>query len=39
MRRITHGAHSAIKKHSTTRDVVALRHDLRNGIRHYFGDH
>ena len=39
MRRITHGARCAIKKHSTTRDVAALRHDLRNGIRHYFGDH
>ena len=32
--RITHGACCAIKKHSTTRDVVALRYDLRNGIRH-----
>ena len=25
--------------HSKTGDVAALRHDLRNGIRHYFGDH
>ena len=39
MRRITRGACCAIKKHSTTGDVVALRHDLRNGIRYYFGDH
>ena len=39
MKRITHGAHCAIKMHSSTGDVAALRHDLRNGIRHYFGDH
>ena len=25
--------------HSVTGDVIALRRDLRNGIRHYFGDH
>ena len=30
---------SAFKVHSSTGDVAALRHDLRNGIRHYFGDH
>ena len=30
---------TAIKMHSRTGDVAALRHDLRNGIRHYFGDH
>ena len=39
MKRITHGARCAIKMYSTTGDVAALRHDLRNGIRHYFGDH
>ena len=39
MKRITHGAHCAIKMHSTTGDVAALRHDLRNGVWHYFGDH
>ena len=39
MKRITHGALCAIKMHSTTGDVAALRHDLRNGVRHYFGDH
>ena len=39
MKRITHGARCAIKMHSKTGDVAALRHDLRNGIRHYFGDH
>ena len=30
---------SAFKVHSSIGDVAALRHDLRNGIRHYFGDH
>ena len=39
MKRITHGAHCAIKMHSTTGDVAALRHDLRNGPRHCFGFH
>ena len=39
MKRITHGARCAIKMHSKTGDVAALRHDLRNGIRHYSGDH
>ena len=39
MKRITHGARCAIKMHSTTGDVAALRHDLRNGVRHYFSDH
>ena len=39
MRRITHGARSAIRTHSATQDVNALRHDLRNEPRHCFGDH
>ena len=32
MRRITHGGRCAIKMHSTTGDVAALRHDLQNGM-------
>ena len=39
MKRITNGICCAIKMHSTTGDVAAFRHDLRNGVRHYFGDH
>ena len=39
MKRITHGARCAIRMHSITGDVSALRHDLRNGPRHCFGDH
>ena len=39
MKRITHGARCAIKMHSTTGDVAALRRDLRNGVQHYFGNH
>ena len=39
MKKITYGARCAIKMHSITGDVAALRHDLRNGVRHYFGDH
>ena len=39
MKRITHGARCAIKMHSATGDVAALRRDLRNGPRHYFGRH
>ena len=39
MKKITRGARCAIKMHSTTGDVAALCHDLRNGVRHYFGDH
>ena len=39
MKRITHGACCATKMHSSTGDVAALRHDLQNGIWHYFGDH
>ena len=39
IKRITHGARCAIKMHSRTGDVAALKRDLRNGIRHYFGDH
>ena len=35
MKRITHGARCAIKMHSNTSNVTALRHDLRNGPRHY----
>ena len=37
--RIATGARSAIRYHSKTLDVAALRHDLRNGPRHCFGDH
>ena len=38
---ITTGARSAIRFHSKTgaKNVAALRHDLRNGPRHCFGDH
>ena len=39
MKKITHGAHCAINMHSTTGDVVALCHNLRNNVWHYFGDH
>ena len=39
MKQIAHGARCAIKMHSSTEDVAALRHDLQNGIRHNFGDH
>ena len=39
MKRITHGARCAIKMHSSTGDVAALCHNLRNGPRHYFGCH
>ena len=38
MKKITHGARCPIKMHSTTGDVAALCHDLRNDVRHYFGD-
>jgi len=36
IKRITHGAQTAI---GVTKDVEALRHDLRNGRRHCFSDH
>ena len=39
IKRTTHGARTAIRSHSVTKDVEALRHDLRNGPRHCFGDH
>ena len=39
MKCITHGARCVIKMHSNTSDVTPLRHDLRNGPRHYFGLH
>ena len=39
MKQITHGARCAIRMHSATGDVAALRRDLRNGPRHYFGLH
>ena len=39
MKRITHGARCAIRMHSTTSDITALCHDLRNGPRHYFDLH
>ena len=39
--RITTGARGAIRFHSKAvpQDVAALRHDLRNGPRHCFGEH
>ena len=39
MKWIAHGTQCAIKMHSATGDVAALRYDLRNGSRHYFGLH
>ena len=39
VKRITAGARSAIRSHSKTGDVEALRHEIRNGPRHCFGDH
>ena len=38
-KRITNGVHCSIKMSSTTGNVDALRHDLQNGVKHYFGDH
>ena len=38
-KRVTHGAWTAIRSHSVTKNVEALRHDLRNGLCHCFGDH
>ena len=29
----------ASQMHSSAGDAAALRHDLHNGIRHYFNDH
>ena len=39
MKRLTNRARCAIKMHSGTSDIAALRYDLRNGPRHYFGLH
>ena len=39
MEKITHVACCVIKKHSTKGDVAAPRHDLRNGVQQYFGEH
>ena len=39
VKRITAGARSAIRNHSQTGDVNALRHEIRNGPRHCLGDH
>ena len=39
IKNITQAARKAITAHSHNGDVEALRHDLRNGPRHYFGDH
>ena len=39
MKRITHGAWTAIRSHNVTKVVEALQHDLRNGPRHCFGDY
>ena len=37
--KITQAARKAITAHSCTGDVEALRNDLHNGPKHYFGDH
>ena len=37
--RLVVGAHIGIQRHSETGDVDKLRHDLRNGPAHVFGDH
>ena len=39
IRQLTKGMKCAIAYHSTTKDVTALRHDLRNCPWHCFGDH
>ena len=39
IQRLTVGARIAIRTHSKTRDLIKLRHDLRNGPHHVFGDH
>ena len=39
IQRLTVGARIAIRMHSKTRNVQQLRHDLRNGPAHVFGDH
>ena len=39
IQRICRGMKCAIRQHSVTNDVAALRHDLRNCPHHYFGDH
>lgn len=36
---MTVGAHVTIKLHSIDGNVQQLRHDLRNGPAHVFGDH
>ena len=39
IQRLSVGATVAIAKHSATNNVSQLRHDLRNGPSHDFGDH
>lgn len=39
IQRLTVGARVAIRMHSKTGNVNQLRHDLRNGPAHVFGDH
>ena len=39
MKKTTYGARCAIQMHSITGDIAALCYDLRNGVKHYFGDH
>ena len=39
IQRLTVGARVAIRLHSKDRNVTQLRHDLRNGPAHVFGDH
>ena len=39
IQRLTIGARMAIKMHSSTHNINQLRHDLRNGPSHVFGDH
>ena len=39
MKWTTYGGRCAIRMHSATGDITALRHDLRNGPCHCFSDH
>ena len=39
IRRLTIGARIAIRENSKTRDILLLRHDLRNGPAHVFREH
>ena len=39
MQRLTVGTHVAIRMHVKIGNIQQLRHDLRNGPNHVFGDH